>query len=202
MLKKLNDLKMDKSPGPDGLHPRVLREAREVLCIPLSILFNKSLEESTLPSDWKDSHVTPIFKKGPRNQSSNYRAVSLTAVVCKLCESIVRDAVMDHLLANNLLSDCQHGFVPRRSCVTQLLVMLDMWTRILDDYGTIDTAYLDFCKAFDVVPHERLLRKMEGYGICGKIGGWIRDFLSGRRQRVLVNGSASTWAHVSSGIPQ
>ncbi len=202
VLKKLKDLKPDKSPGPDGLHPRVLRETSDVLCTPLSMLFNKSFEESVLPPDWKNSHVTPIFKKGPRNQCSNYRPVSLTAIVCKLCESIVRDVIMDHLIKNNLLSDCQHGFIPGRSCVTQLLTMLDMWTRILDDYGTIDVAYLDFCKAFDVVPHERLLRKIEGYGINGTIADWIRSFLSDRKQRVLVNGCASGWAPVTSGIPQ
>ncbi len=200
--KKLDKLKVDKSPGPDNLSPRVLKELSSELSYPLFLVFRKSLTESLLPQDWKKSHVTPIHKGGSKSKTSNYRPVSLTAIVCKIMESIVRDALMKHMKENNLLSNCQHGFIPGRSCVTQLLLMMDMWTRILDDHGTIDVTYLDFRKAFDTVPHERMLKKIEGYGIKGKVLSWIRAFLTGREQRVVVNGAYSKWSPVTSGIPQ
>jgi hypothetical protein len=200
--KQLDKLKCDKTPGPDGIHPKVLREMSEVLAGPLSILFTRSMTESVLPQGWKQSHVAPIFKKGPKSKTCNYRPVSLTAIICKVMERIVRDSLMDHLIQNSILSSCQHGFIPGRSCVTQLLVIMDMWTQILDDHGTIDVAYLDFAKAFDKVPHERLLVKLKGYGVDGQVLGWIRSFLTGRQQRVVVNGSESPWSPVTSGIPQ
>jgi hypothetical protein len=117
-------------------------------------------------------------------------------------ESIVRDRVVDHLTVNKLLSDCQHGFIAGRSCTTNLLATLDDWTRILDEGEAVDAVYLDFAKAFDSVPHERLLRKIQALGIQGNALQWIRDFLVGRCQRVSVNGAVSDWAAVRSGVPQ
>ena len=200
--KKLKALKVDKSPGPDGVHPRVLREAADELAIPLTMLFNKSLEEGRLPQIWKDATVTPIFKKGDRSSPGNYRPVSLTCILCKLMESLVRDKVIEHMLKNDLLSKHQHGFVSGRSSATNLLAVMDAWTEALDDSTPVDAIYLDFAKAFDSVPHERLIKKLEGYGIRGGVVGWIRTFLSGRRQQVRVNGEVSGWKPVTSGIPQ
>ena len=162
----------------------------------------KSLEEEKLPQCWNDAHVRPIFKKGTKSSRSNYRPVSLTSVVCKQMEAIVRDHVTNHILVNNLLTDCQHGFVPGRSCGTQLLRCLDIWTDLLDQGHCLDVIYLDFSKAFDSVPHKRLLEKMRGYGITGSTLGWCKDFLSGRRQRVVINGEMSEWREVLSGVPQ
>ena len=109
---------------------------------------------------------------------------------------------MTHMTENDLLSPKQHGFIQGRSCVTQLLAVLDSWTLALDEGGNIDTIYLDFAKAFDTVPHQRLLTKLRGYGIEGRILTWIEAFLTDRRQRVVVNDSRSSWADVTSGIPQ
>lgn len=134
--------------------------------------------------------------------AGNYRPVSLTSVLCKVMESIIKDAVLEHMTSNRLFCDEQHGFVPGRSCMTQLLVCLDEWTATLDKDEPLDTIYLDFKKAFDSVPHERLARKMKSYGIDGKIGVWIQSFLEGRTQRVSVNGHMSKWTEVTSGIPQ
>ena len=135
-------------------------------------------------------------------QPNNYRPFSLTSIICKLLEKIVPQAVMEHLIDNGLINDNQHGFVPGRSCITQLLVVLDHWTDILDDHGALDAIYLDFAKAFDKVPHERLLLKVENHGIKGNALKWIRDFLSNRQQIVVINGTHSAWAPVTSGIPQ
>ena len=198
-LKKLNP---NKSTGPDGLHPRVLWELQDQICAPLTVIMQKSLEEGFLPQAWKDAHVSPVFKKGKRNLTTNYRPVSLTSVVCKLLESVIRDHMMKHIENNNLLTDYQHGFVPGRSCSTQLLACLDIWTKILDSGSVMDAVYLDFSKAFDSVPHQRLCTKLAACGIEGNILRWITNFLSNRRQRVVVNGKESSWESVLSGVPQ
>jgi hypothetical protein len=200
--KKLGKLKTGKSPGPDGIHPRVLQELSTILHVPLHIIFTRSLEEGALPGIWKQGNVSPIFKKGNRHMPSNYRPVSLTAVACKVMESFVREAILEHMNANGLLAEEQHGFIAGRSCITQLLECLEEWTRIMDEGGHVDVIYMDFMKAFDSVPHRRLLSKLKSYGIEGPIYNWIESFLTQRQQRVMVNGAASSWSEVTSGIPQ
>ena len=152
---KLKKLKAYKSQGPDGFHPRVLKESAEMLCGPLSIVFRKSLDSSILPEIWKIGNITKIHKKGSRQDPGNYRPVSLTSVIVKLMESIIRDAIVDHMSRNNLFADEQHGFVPGRSCMTQLLVVLEEWTSILQHGDPIDILYFDFKKAFDSVPQPK-----------------------------------------------
>ena len=202
VIKKLIKLNPCKSPGPDSIHPRVMKETAEAVSHPLTIIFNKSLQEGKVPDDWKIAHVTAIFKKGKHTSPGNYRPVSLTSIICKLLESIIRDRLMEFLDARSLLSEDQHGFRSGRSCVTQLLEIIEIWSSMLDEGGSIDVVYLDFRKAFDSVPHQRLLKKAEAYGIRGKLLLWIESFLTGRKQRVIVNGGKSTWADVVSGIPQ
>lgn len=202
VLKKLNALKIGKSPGPDGNHPRVLKEIAQAINEPLSILYNMTMSQGNIPHEWKRAHITPIFKKGNRHAAANYRPVSLTSIICKIQESIIRDKLVDHMKQNHLFADEQYGFIAGRSCITQLLEVLDEWTAILDGGGSLDAVYMDFMKAFDTVPHERLLSKLQSYGIKGKLHAWMRNFLIGRKQRVLVNGAASEWADVRSGIPQ
>ena len=144
----------------------------------------------------------PIFKKGEKTKANNYRPVSLINLICKILEALLRDKIMQHMCKNELLSPLQHGFIGGRSCTTQLIRALDDWTNILEDGGNVDSIYLDFKKAFDSVPHEHLLRKLEGYGITDKVLNWIRAFLKERRQQVIVNGVKSGWSNVLSGIPQ
>ena len=109
---------------------------------------------------------------------------------------------MEHFTKNNLISEHQHGFVPARSCTTQLLEALDTWTSILDEGGGVDVVYMDYQKAFDSVPHRRLIMKLESMGVKGKVLHWVKDFLTNRRQKVIINGSSSDEAEVTSGIPQ
>ena len=200
--KKLSKLNPSKSSGPDGLHPRVLKEVADEIVTPLTLIFNKTLREGVIPEEWKIANVTALFKKGNVASPGNYRPVSLTSVVCKLLESIIRDNVMDFLEENRLLSEDQHGFRSGRSCVTQLLEIMEIWTSMLDEGGGLDVVYLDFRKAFDSVPHQRLLKKIRAYGIDGSLLKWIESFLTGRKQRVIVNGGISAWSEVHSGIPQ
>ena len=202
VAKRLRNTRIDKSAGPDGIHPRILNELSEELSMPLAILFNRTLDEGKLPEDWKIANITAIHKKGNRKLASNYRPVSLTSLICKKMEEIIRDIVMQFLKRTNTLSKKQFGFIGGRSTVLQLLKVMDEWTRILDDGGEIDVIYMDFMKAFDKVPHRRLIEKLKCYGINGKLLNWVKEFLNGRKQRVVVNGCKSEWKEVISGVPQ
>ena len=200
--KKLKNLNSSKSPGPDGIHPRVLKELSDSLTKPLTLLFQASRDQKCVPEEWKTATVSAIYKKGSKKQPGNYRPVSLTCICCKIMESIVRDQLITHMKENDLFSNSQFGFIGKRSTVLQLLKVLDIWTEILDKDGIIDVIYMDFMKAFDKVPHKRLLSKLKAYGLSQNIIEWIGSFLTGRRQRVCVNGYFSKWAPVTSGIPQ
>jgi hypothetical protein len=202
VTKVLSDLKPTKSSGPDGLHPRVLKECCSSLGNPLYNIMKHSIDTGKVPSAWKEGHISAIFKKGSKTEAGNYRPISLTSVVCKALEGIVRKHIIAHMDENNFLSNNQDGFRNRRSTVTQLLDVLDDWTNTLDNNANIDAIYLDFQKAFDTVPHQRLLHKLTSYGIQGKALRWIEAFLTDRKQRVCVNGSFSGWTNVTSGIPQ
>ena len=117
-------------------------------------------------------------------------------------ESVIRDEIMWHLLDNKLISQAQHGFVPRRSCTTNLLESLDYITSEVAKGGTVYAVYLDFWKAFDTVPHARLMVKLHAYGIRGKVLNWVENFLANRKQREMVDEYSSDWTEVTSGVPQ
>ena len=202
ILKMLHTLKIDKSPGPDELHPRVLKEISSSITKPLYHIFKQSLDKGKLPSDWKTALVSAIFKKGNKSLASNYRPVSLTSVVCKIMEKLVREHILNHMKSQNLFSKRQYGFISGRSTSLQLLEVLDKWTEALDNGHYVDCIYMDFQKAFDKVPHKRLLEKIKIYGIVGPTLNWTEDFLNNRSQKVMVNGAGSEWENVTSGIPQ
>ena len=159
VTKKLKNINVSKSPGPDEIHPRLLRETANVLAKPLSIIYNSSLRTERLPDQWKDAHISAMFKKGDRKQPNNYRPISLTSIVGKVLESIIRDKIINHMVTNNLFSSKQYGFITGRSTTLQLLKVLDEWTEILDNNGQVDIIYMDFMKAFDQVPYKRLNQK-------------------------------------------
>jgi ribonucleases P/MRP protein subunit RPP40 len=146
--------------------------------------------------------VTPIFKAGRKSDPGNYRPMSLTSVSCCLMESIVKDQIVSHLDRNKLVKKSQHGFMNGRSCVSNLLCYLEKVTLAIDNGEGVDVIYLDFAKAFDTVPHERLKRKLRAHGIGGKLLQWIAAWLGGRKQRVVLNGHESSWEEVLSRVPQ
>ena len=200
--KYLDNLDTNKSTGPDNLSPRLLKELRQQIVKPLTSIFNRSVQLNKVPEDWKLANVTPIFKKGDKSVALNYRPISLTSVAGKILEKIIRDKIVKFLEDNKIISEAQHGFRNKRSCLTNLL---DFFRGIYDNWddGTpSDIIYLDFQKAFDKVPHKRLLSKLQSAGLGGNLTEWIRDWLTGRKQRVLLNGEDSQWLPVSSGVPQ
>ena len=202
ILNLIEKQNVSKAAGPDGVHAKVLYECKNSLSKALDIIFNKSLESGNLPSQWKDAHVKPLFKKGKKRSPKNYRPVSLTSICSKLLEKIVRNAIVKHLESLGILTKDQHGFREGRSCNTQLLEIMEIWTDFLEKGLCWDCIYLDFAKAFDSVPHQRLLLKVKNYGIKGKLLNWIQDFLYNRKQRVIVGKGKSSWTAVRSGIPQ
>ena len=199
VMRVIDKLKICKSPGPDKIYPRILKET---ICKPLCAIFNLSLRTGKVVSKWKLANVTPLFKKGDKSNPGNYRPISLTSVVCKLMESILRDKIVEFLEKNNIIRDSQHGFRNRCSCLTNLLDFLHDIYEMYEERRAVDIIYLDFQKAFDKVPHRKLLNKVESHGISVHIHRWISDWFCDRKQRVVLNGKFSDWRNVSSGVPQ
>jgi len=191
-----------KSPGPEGWPLILLKKKAAEISIPLFIIFNKPLHSGILPDDWKRAHVTPIHKKGDYKVAGNYHSISLTSPIAKKLESIVRDSVFDHMLMNQLFTPSQHGFVPGKSCTTQLLLVMDYWTRSLDIGYPVDVNYQDFRKTCDSVPHNHLFVKLEAYSISDDLLIWLQKFLTNRKQCVILNGYSSHWSTVTSRVPQ
>ena len=202
ILLAINNMKINKAPGPDKISPRILKEAKNEIVKPLSILFNKSLLTGNVPCEWKLANVTPIFKKGSKSQPGNYRPISLTSVAGKLMESIIRDKIVKFLEENDIIKDSQHGFRNKRSCLSNLLDFYNSVFKMYDNTRAVDVVYLDFQKAFDKVPHKRLISKVKAHGITGHLSNWIENWLSNRKQRVVINGNSSDWTSVNSGVPQ
>lgn len=193
--------KNNKYPGPEGLHPRMLKEAMSNVLEPLEIIFKLSLKKRNISDDWRIANVTALFKKGNRADQCNYRPVSLTCVLCKTMKTIVREQLITHLKNNNLFSEKQFGFVKRRSTVLQLRKVMDKWRKAIDKGGAVDVAYCDFRKAFDTVTHKRLLGKLKNYNITGGELYWIEKILQKWKQAVVVEGERLGWHVVSSGVP-
>ena len=202
--KLLSAIDVSKAFGPDNIHPKLLRylssDAHFVLA--LTKLFQVCVEKECIPLDWKVAHVVSIHKKGPLNQKDNYRPISLTSMICKLYEKLLRD----HILSQVELKICpeQHGFVHGKSCLSNLLETLqDVINCVeLDDFDSADILYFDFQKAFDQVSHHKLLIKMKNLGIDRKSISIIKDFLQGRTMKVKVGDTFSLSKEVLSGVIQ
>ena len=200
ILPLLHSLNEHKATGPDGISNKILKETAEQVAPSLCLLFNLSLRSGSLPDDWKISNIVPVFKKGKRDHVSNYRPISLLSNISKVLERCVLVKTRDHLL--QYVSDNQHGFIPGRSCTTQLVQVLECIGQQLDNGKQTDIIYLDMSKAFDRVRHDVLLDKLQNINIRGNLHSWFSSYLSGRKQRVTVPGGTSTSLAVTSGVPQ
>ena len=180
LLQEVNPL---KACGPDGVSSHILKEMSHELAPIIRYIFAQSLETGNVPGDWLTANITAVYKKGPKNNPANYRPVSLTSVTCKFMEHILFHHIMCHLKTFNILSSFQHGFRSKHSCESQLIITIEDLARNLDHSLQTDLQILDFQKAFDTVPHQRLLCKLDHYGIRCNIWKWIKEWLTTRTQK-------------------
>ena len=198
----LESLDVAKAPGPDGIPTRILKLCAAEIAPILTVIYVQSLSSDQIPKDWLTANITPVFKKGDRGDPSNYRPISLTSVCCKILEHIIPRYIMEHLNANIILDTNQFGFRVGHSCEQQLISMIEEIQSAMDCRRQVDVIFLDFQKAFDTVPHQQLLKKLNHYGICGNIYNWLDIWLTQRKQRVVVSGYESNFVSVKSGVPQ
>ena len=203
IIKEIGNIKSDSAPGPDHFSVILLQKCAEELSVPLYILWRHSLDTGDIASLFKKAIICPIQKaNSQRCHPKSYRPVSLTSHLIKVFERVLRSSIVKHLEDNNLLPKNQHGFISGRSTLSQLLHQLEQMIRAWEDGKSTDTIYLDFAKAFDKVDHNILCHKIKRLGITGKVGLWIREFLTNRFQQVSANGALSSPAPVLSGVPQ
>ena len=181
-------------------HGVALRDSTTTFVEAVFELFCCCAANKRIPSDWKLANVVALHKKGPRNDPSKYRPVSLTSILSKLYQQLIRKHLLDHV--GHLIGSEQHGFCSGRSCTSNLLESLDCILDMVDEGIPVDILMFDFRKAFDTVPHHRLLVKLENFGIVGSTLEIIRDFLSDRSMRVGVGDNFSELCAILSGVPQ
>ena len=189
---RIDGMREISAPGPDAIPPVLLKMLRDKEAEPIAIIFRKSIDDCRIPDEWRDANITAIHKKGSKAEPSNYRGVSLTSVIGKLLERMVKNDIDAYIENNNLMKNSQHGFRRGRSTQTNLIEFLNVTTGWYDNGECFDVIYLDFSKAFNVICHKRLMVKLEAIGIKGKIIAWLKDWISKRRQRVVVDGNYSS----------
>ena len=199
--KLLSNINANKANGPDAIHGKILKFCAVSLAYPLSLMFNLSYNTGNVPMEWKLANVVPIHKKGSKENVENYRPISLTSLVMKTFERIVKDKILEH--TGHLLDERQHGFVSKRSCTTNMINFCDSLAVSLNDCVHTDVVYFDFSKAFDSVNHDLLLFKLKHiFNIDGRLLKFISNYLSGREQQVVIGDSTSSRKPVLSGVPQ
>jgi hypothetical protein len=202
VFQSLQSIKQDTSCGPDGLTAVFLNNCAASLALPFFIIMESSIRDCTFPDTWKDAYITPVFKNGSPYLPENYRPISLLSIVSKILERIVHKQLFQQCEDLGILPASQHGFMPGRSCLTNLLSTYDEITRLVDQGVSCDTVFLDFSKAFDSISHTTLITKLQTFGIQNNIVAWLHSYLFNRRQCVHLRGSKSTWIFVPSGVPQ
>lgn len=202
LFKLIENLNTHKSPGPDGIAPKLIKEIAPLILQPLLYLFNLSLSTGTFPDTLKLAKVIPIYKKGERHLPSNYRPISLLSIFSKLLEKVMHKRLYSYLQGNNILYRYQFGFRKNHSTALALIDVVDSMYRHLDNNETVIGLYLDLQKAFDTVNHKILLQKLNNYGIRGIVLDWFKSYLSRRNQFTTVNTCNSEILSINCGVPQ
>ena len=201
IIKSLNP---NKAHGWDEISVRMIKISGDALIPPLITIFNNIITTGIYPTSWKKANIVSIHKKEDKTLVKNYRPISLLPILGKMFEKCIYDSIYSYFESNNLFTSCQSGFRKGDSCVSQLMSIAHKIFLNFDTNPTTDTrgVFLDISKAFDRVWHEGLLFKLKSYGITDNLLSLIKDFLSDRLQRVVLNGKASSWKEVLAGVPQ
>ena len=171
-------------------------------CVIAFFSFSLSFPMELSQKSWKRADIISTYKSGDKTVPSNYRPISLTSVICKILEIIIRKQAFSFLYQKGCLNSTRHGFRPDRSCLSALLDVFNNIMHMLDSNSSVDMVYLDFSKAFDKVDHGILLHKLRAVGITGNIGIWLFHFLTDRSHFVQLSGGISEDHPVLSGVPQ
>ena len=200
----LKILKTNKAHGPDNISVSMIQLCGEDLCMPLQKIFQNIIETGIFPEQWKEANVTPVHKKKDKQTVSNYRPISLLPIFAKIFEKVIFKHLYNYLISNKLITKNQSGFTPGDSGTNQLISLVHDIHKAFDDNSCLEVraVFLDMSKAFDKVWHEGLIHKLKQNGIDGKILALLTNYLSNRRQRVVLNGEMSDWAPILSGVPQ
>lgn len=196
----LTSVDVNKNGGPDGIPNSFLKNTASHLAIPLTNIFNKSIESGIFPKQFKNANVTPIFKKGDKTDITNYRPICILNAFSKIFEKLVHDRTLNFL--NNIFDKNQHGFMKNKSTSTNTALFVNSVAKNLERNIETHAIYTDFAKAFDSVDFSILLRKLKSYGIDGNLINWFETYLTNRNLRVAFNGSFSTSFSPQSGVPQ
>jgi hypothetical protein len=202
VLDQLKLLDTNKSYGPDGISPKLLKEGGHSISKLLQSFFNKSIQTSTFPHIWKLANVVPLYKKGIKSCINNYRPVSLLSCVGKIFERIVFKYLYNYFRDNFIISIYQSGFLPGRSTVTQLIEVYHQFCKAVDSNKEVRVIFLDISKAFDKVWHKGIIYKLQKCGVSGQLLLWCADYLKDHMQRVVTNWQHSEWGTIKAGVPQ
>ena len=188
----ITDMNADSSPGIDRVYPK-----------PLLNIFKSTIRDGVLPEDWVTSIITPVYKKNSKpNKAVSYRPINLTCCTSKIFERVLHTKILTYLKENDLISTVQHGFLSKRSTITNLLTCTFDWVEYFNQKRSVDIIYIDYEKAFDKISHPKLIYRLKKLGIGGCAINWLESFITTRRQGVRVNGAFSNFEPVSSGVAQ
>ena len=199
--KYLKNTDITKATRMDTIGPRLLKLAAPYMSESLTFICNQSIVKSVFPKKWKEGKVTPLHKNGAKDDK-NYRPISVLPVVSKLLEKHVHDSLLAYFSSNSLLHSSQSGFQPNHSCETSLLQMINKWLDAINSSQMIGMVMIDFRKAFDLVDHTLLLKKLKYYKISEETISWFSSYLLGRKQKVFVNNVLSESENIICGVPK
>ncbi len=202
IAKQLKKLDTNKAQGLDNLNPYFLKMSANIITPILTQILNQSLKSGIFPDIWKLGKVTPLHKKGDKEDVNNYRPISVLCSLSKIIERHVHDSLYEFLNRLNLLCEGQSGFRPKHSCATALTHMTDSWLKALDSGKMVGVTFIDFSKAFDSVNHDILIDKLKTYGCSDSAVSWFNSYLSNRSQVVYFKGSLSGKENIGRGVPQ
>lgn len=200
--KFLKNIDITKATGCDNIGPRLLKIAAPFIADSITYICNQSIRNSQFPDTWKKAKVTPLHKNGPGDDINNYRPISILPVVSKVLEKHIHDSLMTFLTEHHLLHKTQSGFRPSHSCETALVGMVCQWLESINQGSLIGAVMVDFKKAFDLVDHEILLKKLRHYRLTDQTVSWFSSYLTNRKQNVSLNNAMSEDEVIIDGVPQ